>query len=124
MHVTEDIIWDYFTDFDNDGMADIASRVLDDFYVFKTKNLSETLKEIYKENKLYFSNPIARTLELAENGDLDLDLLHHTDVWCILDLEGESLKADFDLMDMLTDYEDLIIQGIMDDDELMSEIRG
>lgn len=44
--------------------------------------------------------------------------------WCRLDLNSDCFDIFVDIMDLLTDYEDEILDGIATDEELMWEVCG
>lgn len=107
----EEKVWDAFTDLAEWEMADMAERACG-WQVFRKKMLDEVLSwHADKEEK-------ARIIMEAEDG-MDFS---RNDAWMIYDEDGGVLVSSDDLMELLSDYQDEIVDAIMADDDLMDEL--
>lgn len=119
--MTREEIWDKFTDLPEDTMADMAERATAYFFVFKVKDFDESIK-----NATWALSEGYKTLvEMVEDGvNLNEFTMGDEEAWCVLDAGSGSIKTDSDLLTMLTEYEDEIVDGIEEDEDLMDEIKG
>lgn len=122
-------IWDKFTDLSPEEMADIAERAGNGtLYIFKVKDFNEGFKRARESEYFPFDEDYAGFTEMiweaASTGLVDRTLLNNEEAWCRLDLDSDCFGIFFDIMDFLTDYEDTIIDGIFDDEDLQMEVLG
>lgn len=119
--MTREEIWDKFTDLPEDTMADMAERATAYFFVFKVKDFDESIK-----NATWALSEGYKTLvEMVEDGvNLNEFTMGDEEAWCVLDAGSGIIKTDSDLLTMLTEYEDEIVDGIEEDEDLMDEIKG
>lgn len=119
--MTREEIWDKFTDLLEDTMADMAERATAYFFVFKVKDFDESIK-----NAAWALSEGYKTLvEMVEDGvNLNEFTMGDEEAWCVLDAGSGIIKTDSDLLTMLTEYEDEIVDGIEEDEDLMDEIKG
>lgn len=119
--MTREEIWDKFTDLPEDTMADMAERATAYFFVFKVKDFDESIK-----NAAWALSEGYKTLvEMVEDGvNLNEFTMEDEEAWCVLDAGSGIIKTDSDLLTMLTEYEDEIVDGIEEDEDLMDEIKG
>lgn len=119
--MTREEIWDKFTDLPEDTMADMAERATAYFFVFKVKDFDESIK-----NAAWALSEGYKTLvEMVEDGvNLNEFTMGDEEAWCVLDAVSDIIKTDSDLLTMLTEYEDEIVDGIEEDEDLMDEIKG
>lgn len=119
--MTREEIWDKFTDLPEDTMADMAERATAYFFVFKVKDFDESIK-----NAAWALSEGYKTLvEMVEDGvNLNEFTMGDEEAWCVLDAGSGIIKTDNDLLTMLTEYEDEIVDGIEEDEDLMDEIKG
>lgn len=119
--MTREEIWDKFTDLPEDTMADMAERATAYFFVFKVKDFDESIK-----NAAWALSEGYKTLvEMVEDGvNLNEFTMGDEEAWCVLDARSGIIKTDSDLLTMLTEYEDEIVDGIEEDEDLMDEIKG
>lgn len=119
--ITREEIWDKFTDLPEDTMADMAERATAYFFVFKVKDFNESIK-----NAAWALSEGYKTLvEMVEDGvNLNEFTMGDEEAWCVLDAGSGIIKTDSDLLTMLTEYEDEIVDGIEEDEDLMDEIKG
>ena len=116
--MTEDEIWDKFTDLDDDGMADMAERATGgSLRVFLPKDFDDVMTDCH----CTFSQ-IAEMMEDAVGNDNWVSM-GESGAWIVYDDDAGTLKQDFDLMDMLGDWQDDIVNCIMNDEELLSELK-
>lgn len=118
--MTREEIWDKFTDLPEDTMADMAERATAYFFVFKVKDFDESIK-----NAAWALSEGYKTLvEMVEDGvNLNEFTMGDEEAWCVLDAGSGIIKTDSDLLTMLTEYEDEIVDGIEEDEDLMDEIK-
>lgn len=119
--MTREEIWDKFTDLPEDTMADMAERATAYFFVFKVKDFDKSIK-----NAAWALSEGYKTLvEMVEDGvNLNEFTMGDEEAWCVLDAGSGIIKTDSDLLTMLTEYEDEIVDGIEEDEDLMDEIKG
>lgn len=119
--MTREEIWDKFTDLPEDTMADMAERATAYFFVFKVKDFDESIK-----NAAWALSEGYKTLvEMVEDGvNLNEFTMGDEEAWCVLDAGNGIIKTNSDLLTMLTEYEDEIVDGIEEDEDLMDEIKG
>lgn len=119
--MTREEIWDKFTDLPEDTMADMAERATAYFFVFKVKDFDESIK-----NAAWALSEGYKTLvEMVEDGvNLNEFTMGDEEAWCVLDAGSGIIKTDSNLLTMLTEYEDEIVDGIEEDEDLMDEIKG
>lgn len=119
--MTREEIWDKFTDLPEDTMTDMAERATAYFFVFKVKDFDESIK-----NAAWALSEGYKTLvEMVEDGvNLNEFTMGDEEAWCVLDAGSGIIKTDSDLLTMLTEYEDEIVDGIEEDEDLMDEIKG
>lgn len=127
--MTYEELWDKFTDLSPEGMADIAERTGGgELYIFQVKDFNEGFKRAKGSEYFSFDEDYASFTEMiweaVSTGVVDRELLNAGDAWCRLDLSSDCFGIFFDIMDFLTDYEDTILDGIIDDEDLQMEVLG
>ena len=107
--MTSEELWDAFTDLDEDKMADVAMNAIN-VRVFKRDDLDD---EMLRANMS--PTDIA---EMIENS-LDDFSIFEKEEWIVFDVDAQTIKSDFDLLYMLSDYEDEITDALEEDESLL-----
>ena len=117
--MTREEIWDKFTDLPEDTMADMAERATAYFFVFKVKDFDESIK-----NAAWALSEGYKTLvEMVEDGvNLNEFTMGDEEAWCVLDAGSGIIKTDSDLLSMLEEYENEIVTGICEDEDLLAQL--
>lgn len=117
--MTREEIWDKFTDLPEDTMADMAERATAYFFIFKVKDFDEGIK-----NAAWALSEGYKTLaEIIEEGvNMGEFTMDDEEEWCLLDAGSGIIKTDSDFLSMLAEYEDEIVTGICEDDDLVAEL--
>lgn len=121
--MTREEIWDKFTDLPEDTMADIAERATAGLFVFRARNFNDEIQTARELNAID-DLTLAIIIEDATNSGtfhIDEQSLRN---WCLLDTDTEEIRTNSDLMELLSEYEDEIVDGIEEDEDLMDEIKG
>lgn len=118
-YVDEDKVWNRFIRLKEEEMADMAERATAYFFVFKVKDFDESIK-----NAAWALSEGYKTLvEMVEDGvNLNEFTMGDEEAWCVLDAGSGVIKTDSDLLSMLTEYENEIVTGICEDDDLAAEL--
>lgn len=118
-YVDEDKVWNRFIRLKEEEMADMAERATAYFFVFKVKDFDESIK-----NAAWALSEGYKTLvEMVEDGvNLNEFTMGDEEAWCVLDAGSGIIKTDSDLLSMLTEYENEIVTGICEDDDLAAEL--
>lgn len=118
-YVDEDAVWNQFIKLKEEEMADMAERATAYFFVFKVKNFDESIK-----NAAWALSEGYKTLvEMVEDGvNLNEFTMGDEEAWCVLDAGSGIIKTDSDLLSMLEEYENEIVTGICEDDDLAAEL--
>lgn len=121
--MTREEIWDKFTDLPEDTMADMAERATAGLFVFKARNFNDEIQTVRELNAID-DLTLAMMIEDATNrGTFHIDEQYLRN-WCLLDTDTEEIRTNSDLMELLSEYEDDIVDGIEEDEDLMDEIKG
>lgn len=121
--MTREEIWDKFTDLPEDTMADIAERATAGLFVFRARNFNDEIQTVRELNAID-DLTLAMMIEDATNrGTFHIDEQSLRN-WCLLDTDTEEIRTNNDLMELLSEYEDDIVDGIEEDEDLMDEIKG
>lgn len=121
--MTREEIWDKFTDLPEDTMADIAERATAELFVFRARNFNDEIQTVRELNAID-DLTLAMMIEDATNrGTFHIDEQSLRN-WCLLDTDTEEISTNSDLMELLSEYEDEIVDGIEEDEDLMDEIKG
>lgn len=121
--MTREEIWDKFTDLPEDTMADMAERATAGLFVFRARNFNDEIQTARELNAID-DLTLAIIIEDATNrGTFHIDEQSLRD-WCLLDTDTEEIRTKSDLMELLSEYEDEIVDGIEEDEDLMDEIKG
>lgn len=121
--MTREEIWDKFTDLPEDTMADMAERATAGLFVFKARNFNDEIQTVRELNAID-DLTLAMMIEDATNrGTFHIDE-QSLQNWCLLDTDTEEIRTNSDLMELLSEYEDDIVDGIEEDEDLMDEIEG
>ena len=121
--MTREEIWDKFTDLPEDTMADMAERATAGLFVFRARNFNDEIQTARELNAID-DLTLAIIIEDATNSGtfhIDEQSLQN---WCLLDTDTEEIRTNSDLMELLSEYEDDIVDGIEEDEDLMDEIKG
>lgn len=121
--MTREEIWDKFTDLPEDTMADMAERATAGLFVFRARNFNDEIQTARELNAID-DLTLAIIIEDATNREIfhiDEQSLQN---WCLLDTDTEEIRTNSDLMELLSEYEDDIVDGIEEDEDLMDEIEG
>lgn len=121
--MTREEIWDKFTDLPEDTMADMAERATAGLFVFRARNFNDEIQTARELNTID-DLTLAIIIEDATNRrtfHIDEQSLRN---WCLLDTDTEEIRTNSDLMELLSEYEDEIVDGIEEDEDLMDEIKG
>lgn len=121
--MTREEIWDKFTDLPEDTMADMAERATTGLFVFRARNFNDEIQTARELNAID-DLTLAIIIEDATNrGTFHIDEQSLRN-WCLLDTDTEEIRTNSDLMELLSEYEDEIVDGIEEDEDLMDEING
>lgn len=121
--ITREEIWDKFTDLPEDTMADMAERATAGLFVFRARNFNDEIQTARELNTID-DLTLAIIIEDATNrGTFHIDEQSLRN-WCLLDTDTEEIRTNSDLMELLSEYEDEIVDGIEEDEDLMDEIKG
>ena len=121
--MTREEIWDKFTDLPEDTMADMAERATARLFVFRARNFNDEIQTARELNAID-DLTLAIIIEDATNrGTFHIDEQSLRN-WCLLDTDTEEIRTNSDLMELLSEYEDEIVDGIEEDEDLMDEIKG
>ena len=121
--MTREEIWDKFTDLPEDTMADMAERATAGLFVFRARNFNDEIQTARELNAID-DLTLAIIIEDATNrGTFHIDEQSLRN-WCLLDTDTEEIRTNSDLMELLSEYEDEIVDGIEEDKDLMDEIKG
>lgn len=121
--MTREEIWDKFTGLPEDTMADMAERATAGLFVFKARNFNDEIQTVRELNAID-DLTLAMMIEDATNrGTFHIDEQSLRN-WCLLDTDTEEIRTNSDLMELLSEYEDDIVDGIEEDEDLMDEIEG
>lgn len=117
----EDEVWNRFIKLKEEEMADMAERATAYFFVFKIKDFDESIK-----NAAWALSEGYKTLaEIVEEGvNMNEFTMGNEEAWCVLDAGSGIIKTDSDLLSMLEEYENEIVTGICEDEELVEELRN
>lgn len=121
--MTREEIWDKFTDLPEDTMADMAERATAGLFVFRARNFNDEIQTARELNAID-DLTLAIIIEDATNREtfhIDEQSLRN---WCLLNTDTEEIRTNSDLMELLSEYEDEIVDGIEEDEDLMDEIKG
>lgn len=121
--MTREEIWDKFTDLPENTMADMAERATAGLFVFRARNFNDEIQTVRELNAID-DLTLAMMIEDATNrGTFHIDEQSLRN-WCLLDTDTEEIRTNSDLMELLSEYEDDIVDGIEEDEDLMDEIEG
>ena len=121
--MTREEIWDKFTDLPEDTMADMAERATAGLFVFRARNFNDEIQTVRELNAID-DLTLAMMIEDATNrGTFHIDEQSLRN-WCLLDTDTEEIRTNSDFMELLSEYEDDIVDGIEEDEDLMDEIEG
>lgn len=121
--MTREEIWDKFTDLPEDTIADMAERATAGLFVFRARNFNDEIQTARELNTID-DLTLAIIIEDATNrGTFHIDEQSLRN-WCLLDTDTEEIRTNSDLMELLSEYEDEIVDGIEEDEDLMDEIKG
>ena len=121
--MTREEIWDKFTDLPEDTMADMTERATAGLFVFRARNFND---EIQTARELNAIDDLTLTIiieDATNRGTFHIDEQSLRN-WCLLDTDTEEIRTNSDLMELLSEYEDEIVDGIEEDKDLMDEIKG
>lgn len=107
--MTREELWDAFTDLDEDKMADVAMNATN-VRVFKKKDFDDEMCRVNMS-----PTDIAEMIEIS----LDDFSIFCGNEWIVFDVDAQIIKSDFDLLYMLSDYEDEITDALEDDESLL-----
>lgn len=121
--MTREEIWEKFTDLPEDTMADMAERATAGLFVFRARNFNDEIQTARELNTID-DLTLAIIIEDATNrGTFHIDEQSLRN-WCLLDTDTEEIRTNSDLIELLSEYEDEIVDGIEEDEDLMDEIKG
>lgn len=117
----EDEVWNRFIKLKEEEMADMAERATAYFFVFKIKDFDESIK-----NAAWALSEGYKTLAemVEESVNINEFTMDDTEAWCVMDAGSGVIKTDSDLLSMLAEYENEIVTGICEDEELVEELRN
>lgn len=107
--MTSEELWDAFTDLDEDKMADVAMNAIN-VRVFKKEDFDDEMRRAKMS-----PSDIA---EMIENSLDDFSIFGGNE-WVVFDVDAQTIKSDFDLLYMLSDYEDEITDALEEDESLL-----
>lgn len=107
--MTSEELWDAFTDLDEDKMADVAMNAIN-VRVFKKEDFDDEMRRAKMS-----PTDIA---EMIENSLDDFSIFNGNE-WVVFDVDAQTIKSDFDLLYMLSDYEDEITDALEEDESLL-----
>lgn len=107
--MTREELWDAFTDLDEDEMADVAMNAIN-VRVFKKEDFDDEMLRADMS-----PTDIAEMIEIS----LDDFSIFCGNGWIVFDVDAQTIKSDFDLLYMLSDYEDEITDALEEDESLL-----
>lgn len=107
--MTSEELWDAFTDLDEDKMADVAMNAIN-VRVFKREDFDDEMRRANMS-----PTDIAEMIEES----LDDFSIFGENEWVVFDVDAQTIKSDFDLLYMLSDYEDEITDALEEDESLL-----
>lgn len=117
----EDEVWNRFIKLQEEEMADMAERATAYFFVFKIKDFNESIKRA----EWALSEGYKTLAEMVEESvNMNEFTMDDTEAWCVMDAGSGVIKTDSDLLSMLAEYENEIVTGICEDEELVEELRN
>lgn len=117
----EDEVWNRFIKLKEEEMADMAERATAYFFVFKIKDFNESIKRA----EWTLSEGYKTLAEMVEESvNINEFTMDDTEAWCVMDAGSGVIKTDSDLLSMLAEYENEIVTGICEDEELVEELRN
>lgn len=121
--MTREEIWDKFTDLPEDTMADMAERATAGLFVFRARNFNDEIQKARELNAIDDLTLAMMIEDATDRGTFHIDEQSLRN-WCLLDTDTEEIRTNSDLMELLSEYEDDIVDGIEEDEDLMDEIKG
>lgn len=121
--MTREEIWDKFTDLPEDTMADMAERATAGLFVFRARNFNDEIQTARELNAIDDLTLAMMIEDATDRGTFHIDEQSLRN-WCLLDTDTEEIRTNSDLMELLSEYEDDIVDGIEEDEDLMDEIEG
>ena len=121
--MTREEIWDKFTDLPEDTMADMAERATAGLFVFRARNFNDEIQTARELNAIDDLTLAMMIEDATDRGTFHIDEQSLRN-WCLLDTDTEEIRTNSDLMELLSEYEDDIVDGIEEDEDLMDEIKG
>ena len=121
--MTREEIWDKFTDLPEDTMADMAERATAGLFVFRARNFNDEIQTARELNAIDDLTLTIMIEDATNRGTFHIDEQSLRN-WCLLDTDTEEIRTNSDLMELLSEYEDEIVDGIEEDEDLMDEIKG
>lgn len=120
--MTREEIWDKFTDLPEDTMADMAERATAGLFVFRARNFNDEIQTARELNAIDDLTLAMMIEDATDRGTFHIDEQSLRN-WCLLDTDTEEIRTNSDLMELLSEYEDDIVDGIEEDEDLMDEIK-
>lgn len=121
--MTDEKIWNKFTDLKYSEMASLAEEALENIYIFKCSDYnagferaSKNMYFAYKKDYRLFTTMI---LEAYKDGCFELT---NDDQWCLLNLNNDTIFTSYDLLEMLSDFETEIVEGLKDNEETLETL--
>lgn len=105
--MTREELWDAFTDFDEDKMADVAMNAIN-VRVFKKDDFDDEMRRADMS-----------PTDIAEMIETSAEFSIFEGGWIVFDVDAQEIKSDFDLLYMLSDYEDEITDALEADESLL-----
>nr|DAH64024.1 MAG TPA: hypothetical protein [Caudoviricetes sp.] len=106
--MTREELWDAFTDFDEDKMADVAMNAIN-VRVFKKDDFDDEMRRADMS-----PTDIAEMIETSTEFSI-----FEKEEWIVFDVDAQEIKSDFDLLYLLSDYEDEITDALEEDESLL-----
>lgn len=106
--MTREELWDAFTDFDEDKMADVAMNAIN-VRVFKKDDFDDEMRRADMS-----PTDIAEMIETSTEFSI-----FEKEKWIVFDVDAQEIKSDFDLLYLLSDYEDEITDALEEDESLL-----
>lgn len=120
--MTREEIWDKFTDLPEDTMTDMAERATAGLFVFRARNFNDEIQTARELNAIDDLTLAMMIEDATDRGTFHIDEQSLRN-WCLLDTDTEEIRTNSDLMELLSEYEDDIVDGIEEDEDLMDEIK-
>lgn len=127
--MTYNKLWDKFMELSPERKAQIAEKANEEMvYFFKAKDLKDGFNRAAKSRNFLYNPSYGQfpkmVYDAVSQEYVTQELLDNPNAWCCLDLEFDEFHVLLNIKDLLKDYNDRILEDIVDKKELQMEILG